>query len=282
MVRWPQTSGAKIKGPRSSAADRGFALIIVLWMLVLVTLLVTQLTSSGRTEAQLATNLRTRAVLQSAADGAVYDAVFHLLDQSERHWPADGASHALNIGGTAIAVRIDSETGKINPNTAPPELLNALLRRVGADRRTAALVTVAITTWRSSSAQTSAVAKRLDASYRAAGRDYLPPYAPFQSINELGLVLGMTPQLLAQLAPHLSIYRNAAPDPASADSVVTAALADWSGLPPTANKGPRDETLVMITASAHGLGGTRMIRRALVQIDGTNSPFRVLNWDEHD
>jgi general secretion pathway protein K len=282
VVRWPQTSGAEIRRPRSSAADRGFALIVVLWMLVLVTLLVTQLTSSGRTEAQLATNLRTRAVLQSAADGAVYDAVFHLLDQSERHWPADGASHALNIGGTAIAVRIDSEAGKINPNTAPPELLNALLRRVGADRRTAALVTVAITTWRSSPAQTSTVARRLDAAYRAAGRDYLPPYAPFQSINELGLVLGMTPQLLAQLAPHLSIYRNAAPDPASADSVVTAALADWSGLPPTAKKGPRDENLVMITASAHGLGGARMIRRALVQIDGANSPFRVLNWDDHD
>ena len=256
--------------------DAGFALIIVLWTLVLVTLLVTQLLAAGRSEAQLAANIRGAAAVQAAADGSLQQAVFHLLDQTVRHWPADGTSHTLAIAGINTLVRIDNEAGKINPNSAPAGLLNALLRRVGADTRTAATVAAAIAAWRSPLVPASEQA----ALYKAAGHDYLPPDAPFQSLDELGLVLGMTPSLLARVTPFMSLYRNGEPDSASAAPLVRAALADWSGaVAPDTNKRP-DETLVTITATADVAGKVRATRRAVVEIVGTADavPYRILSW----
>ncbi len=255
-------------------SDSGFALIIVLWTLVLVALLVAQLNSAGRTEAQLASNLRGAAALQAATDGAIQDAVFHLIDHSPRHWAADNKPHVVTIAGAAVTVRIESQAGKINPNSAPPNLLNQLLRQVSRDPRTAATIAAAIAAWRSPLVPAAEQA----AAYRAAGHDYVPPDAPFESLDELGLVLGMTPALLARLTPHLSLYRNGAPDPASADPVVAAALEAWSGQRPTPTSAPPDESLVIISANANG----RASRHATIQLTpgAADGPFRFLDWSE--
>ncbi len=76
--------------------DRGFALLIVLWSLVLITLLLTQVTAAGRSEAALASNLRRAAILRAQTDGAIYTAVFHLLDPAS-FWAADGATHLVRL-----------------------------------------------------------------------------------------------------------------------------------------------------------------------------------------
>jgi general secretion pathway protein K len=59
-----------------SPADRrrngGFALIIVLWTLVLIDFIVAHLTPSGRTEIRIANNLVANAVAQAAGDGAIF------------------------------------------------------------------------------------------------------------------------------------------------------------------------------------------------------------------
>lgn len=70
--------------------DRGFALLIVLWAVVLLALLATRLMAAGRTELQLSANLRGAAEAEAAADGAVQEAMFHLLNPSDA-WRADGA-----------------------------------------------------------------------------------------------------------------------------------------------------------------------------------------------
>ncbi|MDR3535940.1 MAG: hypothetical protein P4L71_05530, partial [Acetobacteraceae bacterium] len=64
---------------RATAREAGFALLLVLWSLVLLSLILTQLLSAGRSEAQLAGNLRNAAMAEAIADGAVREAVFHLL-----------------------------------------------------------------------------------------------------------------------------------------------------------------------------------------------------------
>ena len=45
------------------------------------------------------------------------------------------------------------------------------------------------------------------AQYQAAGLPYGPANRPFDSLDELGLVLGMTPTLLARMRPFLSVYQ---------------------------------------------------------------------------
>jgi general secretion pathway protein K len=128
--------------------QQGFALLIVLWTLVLLALVITRLTSAGRSEAQLTFNLRNAAMARAAADGGFYEAVFHLIDSSGGRWTADGTDHSLRVGGSRVDVYIASEAGKINPNSAQPQLMAALLHQLGADTRTAAAIAGAMADWR--------------------------------------------------------------------------------------------------------------------------------------
>src|SRR5262249_33023176 len=59
-----------------------------------------------------------------------------------------------------------------------------------------------------------------------AGLDYGPANAPFQTIDEMSLVLGMTPDTLALARPYLSIYtQSGQPNAEGASDVVRRALA---------------------------------------------------------
>ena len=123
--------------------QRGFALLVVLWSMALLALLGAQLTGAGRTEAQIARNLRASAGVEAAADGAVQEAIFHLLASGEARWGADGVLRRWRIGEAAVEVRIFSESGKLNPNRAPIAVMAALLRRLGAEPRRAGQVAAA-------------------------------------------------------------------------------------------------------------------------------------------
>ncbi|MBV9812129.1 MAG: general secretion pathway protein GspK [Acetobacteraceae bacterium] len=275
------TAGVPIRRWNAKPGDRGFALLIVLWTLVLITLVVTQLGATGRSEAQLTLNLRDAASTGAAADGAVYEAILHVLEPGDGHWVADNRRYVLRLPQVVATVRIEDDSGRINPNTASLDLLQALISQVGADPRTAATLAQAIVDWRFPSAETP----RINAAYRSAGLGYTPPAAAFQTLEELGLVLGMTPTLLAKLQPHLTIFHEGDPDPRVADPVVAAAIHIQTGaqiVPPTDDSGG---IVVTIDVEALGPRGARAARRATVHIGGRQNGtsldhvFRVLAWD---
>jgi len=259
--------------------DRGFALLIVLWTMVLLALLATQLTASGRGEARLALNLRAAATVEAAADGAFNTALFHVLDASDRHWRADGAAHTLGMPGAVAEIRIANEGGKINLNTAQPEVLAALLHSVGADTATSRAIANAIVTWRFPDAGRDPAAKR--AAYLGAGRGYAPPNAPFEDVAELGLVIGMTPDLLARMAPHLTIFHDGEPDIRLAGPVVRQALTEAGGGVPPDPGGNVQEDVFEITAQAVESGGGRFLRRGIVKrgLRPETRPFNLLTWE---
>ncbi len=258
--------------------DRGFALLIVLWAVVLLALLATQLMAAGRTELQLAANLRSAAAAEAAADGAVQEAVFHLLNPADP-WPADGAERSLRVPGGRAVLRMEDEAGKINPNTASPELLRALLRRAGAGGRTADDIAAAIVDWRFPSNQGQPGGAK-DVQYRAAGREYGPAGAPFRSLAELGAVLGMTPELLARLAPNVSVLTDTDPDLSASPPLVRQAIQDLRGSRPTTSR-PRPLRTVAISARVAGDAGGRFGRRTVVRLGITPKEplFQILTWE---
>ncbi len=251
------------------ASQRGFALLIVLWSLGLLALLGTQLLASGRLDTQIAGNLRDAAALQTAADGAVQQAIFANLDRSNQHWAANGLSHLVRVGRVPVTVRVDDEGEKINPNIASAALLQALLVTVGVDRVMAANVAASIDEWRLASGAATRVAA-ITARYVAARRDYAPSGAPFTSIDDLRPVLGMTPDLLSRLRPHLTVFTDSDPDMATQDPVVAQALV-LAGQGGTAGDVGAVE-LLSITADARGPRGTHyglhVVARVNARTDG--------------
>lgn len=261
----------------------GFALILVLWTLVLIGFIVAHLTASGRTEIRIAGNLVANSASQAAADGAIFDAIFNLSDpQPERRWPVDGTLRQVTVGSSRVILRLEDEASWINPSTASPALLEALLRVTGSDPDIARRIATAISEWVGTAAAPRPQ-EALVADYRTAGLDYGPPGTPFETLGELGRVLGMTPPVLLAIRPHLTLFGPPEPNPTTMDPVVAAALALSSKTgQPIVQQGltaPPDALTVRITALASGPGNASLTRTAVVRTGATlPQGYTVLAW----
>ena len=251
----------------------------MLWALVLLALIVTELGASGRIESRIARNLVANAQSEAAADGAVHETIFHLSSAGGQALPADGTAQRLAIAGTPVEVSIEDEAGKINPNIASPDLLRALMVLLGANPTVAQTAAQAIAEWRGALPpdQQAAVIAR----YQAAGLHYQPSFAPFESVEDVGLVLGMPPTLATALLPHLSVNQLGITDPSVADPIVARAVAQVSGAQPAPTVPlPTAYRSVTIRATAQGPGDARFTRRTVVRIGpGLPRGYAVLAWD---
>ena len=267
--------------PPSLGRNGGFALIIVLWMLVLIAFIVVHISSNGRTEIRIAGNLVANAVAEAAADGAIFEAIFYLSDpRSDQRWPVDAITREVVVGNSRVTVELQDEAWWINPNWAPPALVEALLRATGSDPESSRRLAIAVSEWVGSVAEARPHGMVL-ADYRAAGLDYGPPGAPIETLDELARVLGMTPAILAAIRPHLTLFGPPQPSTASADPIVAAALADAAQAvsAPSVAQPPPDVLTTRITATAFGSHNARAVRSAIVRI-GPALPrgYEVLAW----
>ena len=264
--------------------ERGFALLVVLWTLGLLALLGTQFVAAGRADMSLAGNLRAAAMVEAATSGAIQQAVFQLLQQGPGGWRANGGPYQVRIGGTQVTIGIADEGDRLNPNLADQSVLTALLGQVGADPNTAAAVAAAILDWRTGGDLARPGGAKAP-QYSAAGRAYGPPNAPFRGVDELGLVLGMTPALLERLRPHLTVFTDFAPLGDSSDPIVAAALRVTApaGAPP-AGGDLGDIAVARITATGRGPDDAAVTLRAIVRLNATPDglPFEILFWQTVD
>jgi general secretion pathway protein K len=211
---------------RARRRQRGIALVAVLWIVVLLSIAAASMLHAGRTDARLARNLAEQAEAAALADAGVNRAILALLDsRPERRWRVDGTPVGMPFAGRMLHVAIQDERGRIDLNTAPDELLAGLLRNVGGLPQDAADALVdRIADWRDPDDL-----RRLNgaeaADCRQAGLAYGPRNAPFQSVDELLLVLGVTPDLFRRIRPAITVHaRTASIDPLVAPRQALAAL----------------------------------------------------------
>jgi general secretion pathway protein K len=274
---------ARADAPANKRRDQGFALLIVLWMLVLTSFLVALIAASGRTELRITDNLVANGEAAAAADGAIHRALFNLIDPRPGfRWPLNGSVHELAIGDCRVDTRVLDEAARINPNLASPELLEALLRVIGGNPLSARQLALAIGEWTGNAASPRPKAVVL-ADYRQSGRDYAPPGAPLESLDELGSIVGMTEATLVALRPHLSLFAPAQPNPARADPVVAAALelvARAGASVSLLTSPPSDNRTVRIAVIAHGPSNAAVTRTAIVKLGPAQaSGYAIVAWD---
>ena len=119
----------------------GFAVLIILWMLALLALIADRMIVVGRSEIRIADNLRTAAIAEAAADGAIFEGIYRLGVNGPGGWKIDGRDRHVFVGREDVTVRLEDDGMKINPNLAPAPLLQAILQQVGmpaAEARVAA------------------------------------------------------------------------------------------------------------------------------------------------
>ncbi len=248
--------------------ERGFALLIVLWSMVLLALMITALLANGRTAMTLAGNVRDAAAARARADGAINEALFHALASGPQHWVPDGSWHDLPGG---VRVRVTTLGGLVNPNLASTNLLAGLLQASGADEAQAKRLAAAIIDWRSPPLTQAAETAREQA-YRGAGLHFSPPGEPFSDLAELGDVLGMPQVLLRAMLPYMSLYQTDDPDPALASPLVRRAL-QLANDPGALHDGYQGSfPTVEIEAEAAGLGRVMVRRHGVFSLADPDSP----------
>jgi general secretion pathway protein K len=180
---------------------------------------------SGNTSYRLARNGLGAAEVNSTVEAAVNRAALALLDpQVERRWRTDGLVQSFDFNGNRVNVSIQDELGRIDLNQAGPSLLTGLAQSVGLEYQVAANLTDKILDWRSAESLKHLNGAK-DADYRARESNYRPRNGPFQSVDELQLVMDVTPTLFKKLKPALTVYSGRQfVDPAAAPREVLLAL----------------------------------------------------------
>jgi len=199
-------------------SEQGFVLVAVLWLLAALALLVTiftvHLSASVRAVSLNDSALKTEALVSAGVELAAYR--LQLADEEKRarqqladkdKGTPEGAFH-VRLSGTDISVSFITEAARIDLNAAPKELLSGLLTVLGASDDDAKEGADRIVGWRTKASPDNTTKE--DALYQAAGRAYSPRQAPFAHVNELALVLGLTPALVERMMPYVTVFSGAA------------------------------------------------------------------------
>ncbi len=203
MQRWRGRRSAR----RLRIRNRGAALIVVLWIVTLLALMAASFSLGVRREATLGEALIREVEMEAAIRAAVAYAFYrlHLPDPTERWYPY-GRSYPFRFDGVELTLTISDESGKLNLNRLrTPEPLRAILEAAGLDGDRARSLADAILDWVDpDDLRRPFGAERRD--YEEAGLPYGPANAPFRSLDEVAMVLGMTPHLFQRLLPWVTVY----------------------------------------------------------------------------
>lgn len=189
-----------------SRRSAGWALVSVLWLLSILALLAATMGSLSFDTALHEKRALDAARGDDALDAAIVQAITG-LSRGDPHtrWRADGATYEFEFDGRKIAVTVQDQFGMIDLNAADGSLISQLLRSAGLDEAKAREIAANILDWRRHHDATLA-AETTDDDYRRAGLAYRPRHDAFRSVDELKLVLGVTPSLFAKVAPSLTVY----------------------------------------------------------------------------
>lgn len=188
---------------QSRSSERGFVIIAVLWILAALAALAAvfsvYLSNSARALAVTDAGLETEALVSASLELTAYQLL--LADEKER--PAQG-SFRFRLDHADVLVSFTSEAARIDLNRASKEMLENFFGVLGANQNTAGDIADRIVGWRKKPDPGAANAE--DALYAAAGRNYAPRQSPFTHVNELGMVLGLTPELLERALPFVTVF----------------------------------------------------------------------------
>lgn len=192
-------------GLTSSAGERGFIVIAVLWILAalsaLVLIYLTYVTSTAVVVAGSADRIQSEALVSAGVELAV----FQLANRSEETRPTGGTFNA-RVGGGRVFVTFRSEASRVDLNAAPKPLLAGLMTGLGVSSANAAVYADRIIAWR---APTELGDNDPENSfYRTSGSSYLPRHAPFPSTEELWLVRGIPPAVVERMLPLVTVFSN--------------------------------------------------------------------------
>jgi general secretion pathway protein K len=287
-------------------SQRGFALLLVIWVLALLALLAAGVAADTSSEAVIARNRLDIAGARDAADSGVALAILGLLDPDPtKRLPADGRDVNFQIGNRTVAVSIVDEGGKIDLNTAPSDMIAALADELEIDASDRNALLAGIAARRENFAKVAGSPALLSSPLVSdiggadpGGRGM----QAFADTSEIWSLLGLSHGAAARLLPYFTVYSQrttlnpltatreallAVPgiSPAEVDFFIAARYQPNFEKPALSGVdryvGVTPLRAVTITARARTATAT-FTREAVVLVSGNLSlrPYRILRWQQ--
>ncbi len=200
---------------RVPARQRGFALLLVIWVLAVLAVLAAGLAASTHSETALARNGLEAARARALAEAGIARAMAGLLEPDPlKQWHPDGRTYQVEFAGGKITLRIEDEGGKFDLNTTPPELLANLCAELEIDADASAALLAAIVERRAA----IPAAARAPAPGLPSRLGLFPglPFglseqrrigaAAFGTVEELRQIEGVERDTFERLRPYLTVY----------------------------------------------------------------------------
>lgn len=191
---------------RPVESQRGMALVMVLWLIVLLSVIAGGHVQNTRGETRLAALHVEQARARAAINAAASFAIMQLLE--------NGASDSYRIDGTVsnweydnlpVRVAVRHATGMIDINHADADLLQAILTEIGTENSRSNTIIGALLDWRDSDNNVR-INGAEDDDYRMLGLGWTARDRPFISIEEVRYLRGMSAVLFDDIAPFLTVY----------------------------------------------------------------------------
>ncbi len=232
----------------------GVALLISLWALALLSLLMAAIVTAVRLENRQSSFLLQQTRAHLAAEAGVALAVARLSNR--QGWPGSAQTLDFNLDDSRLTVQVVSELGKLDLNSAAPELCGRLATIVGA-----------------SPAQAAQWVAGLQAR-QAAGNP-----TPLRLLEEALQLPGMDSDLYARLQPYITVWSGSDQPVAglAAPPVLQALGQNINAVPSAADPGQ----VLTLTSQAqldNGFRATLGVTLLLTPNEGRAQPYRVLRW----
>jgi general secretion pathway protein K len=175
-------------------------------VLSLLTIMAGSFALSMRREAAIVTGSTNNAQAMAVAESGLAIAELMLMNPDQRQrWRTDGSIYQIDYVDSKVRIRLLSETGKVDLNSADQALLQGLMAYAPVDAQLQTRLVNAILDWRDADdlVRIEGAEKK---EYKEAGLSYQPRNKPFQSIEELQLVLGVDEKVFKWLESLVTVY----------------------------------------------------------------------------
>jgi general secretion pathway protein K len=186
--------------------NNGFALIVVLWVVTLLTIMGSSFALTIQRESAIISGVKEKSRAAAFAEAGIHYAILKLLiKDKEQQWQANNSLYEIDFDGMRIRVQITDESGKIAINFVRKKQLLQMFGSIGVEEEIAESLSDAILDWRDrNDVKGENGAEKQE--YKDEGLSYGPRNGPFESLEEVQMVLGMTTEIYKQLEDIISIY----------------------------------------------------------------------------
>jgi general secretion pathway protein K len=215
----PSRFGVLRRGTRAGR-DGGYALVVVIWGLGIISLMIVSFMTTARMRLQAANNIAGATQADEIAQAAINLAILSLAKERQAVAQAPvqpngalpvpteapqriihaGEPSFCGISGAAVALAVEDEGGKVDLNGANQTLLKAMLIGFGLGQNDADSAAGAIVAFRSGSGDPGN-ASPLPGKIGRQSKQEL-----FQTVYELDQVEGLDPSLVRQIIPFVTVH----------------------------------------------------------------------------